>query len=306
MNDVPHVSVLVVSYRQEAYIQACLESVLGQEFPAFEVVLCDDASPDATVAVARKLEGRWPHPLRILTAPVNGGITKNINRGLRACRGRYVAFLGGDDLAFPGKLAAQAALLDARPEVALCYHDMEVFSDDGSVPRHLRSSTHPPREGTARDLVRHGNFILGSDVMVRREALPDQLPESIPWASDWLMNIEASRHGSIAYIPRPLGGYRRHAGSVIQRGLARKDPILTMDIVEARYPDLARDARRRRGELEFHAAQRALRAGAVAEVAPMARKALMDRMLWEPRRLAWLVAASLGLLRQQRDARRGR
>lgn len=301
----PEVSVVVVAYNQERFIEACLRSLLSQDHPDFEVVLTDDASTDGTVAIARRLAMDHPN-LRIVTAERNGGVTVNGNRGLRACRGRFIAALGGDDLAYPGKIAAQASLLRERPEVALCYHDMEVFHEDGSKPPSLFSAFRRPREGTAKALVRNGNFILGSSPMFRRSAMPPGLiPEEIAVVSDWFFFIALARQGRIAYIPKVLGGYRRHPDSVLARRLGRNDPLLTLDLVGERFPELAGAARWRRGELLREEARRAVQDDP-GRSASLAREALRQRRLWRPRHLAWLLLASAGRLGTQRRARQAR
>jgi glycosyltransferase involved in cell wall biosynthesis len=301
----PKVSVGIVTYNQEAYIGPCLQGILEQGYDDLEVIVADDGSKDATVATAQRLADQARVPVRILHGQPNMGITRNVNRVLAACTGDYVALLGGDDLAYPGKLAAQVALLDARPEVSLCYHDMEVFSDDGSVPRHLRSSTRKPLEGDARTLVRQGNFIVGSSVMVRRRALPPEgLPPEVPVASDWIMNIEVARRGRVAYIPKVLGGYRRHGGSVIVQGLARDDRFRTLDLVERRYPEYRKDVRWHRADLYYREARWATDAGKsdAPSVARLARLALRMRKAWPPRDLAWLALAALQWLPSNRPA----
>ncbi|MEA3165807.1 MAG: hypothetical protein QOJ26_673 [Thermoplasmata archaeon] len=298
----PEVSVLVVAYNQGRFIEACLRSILAQDHPDFEVVVTDDASTDDTVAVARRLAKEHPN-VRVLAAERNGGVTVNGNRGLRACRGRFVAALGGDDLAYPGKLSAQATLLRDHPDVAVVYHDMEVFHDDGSEPASLFSAFRRPREGTAKDLVRNGNFIVGSSPMFRRSAMPaGLLPEEIPVVSDWYFNIAVAREGRIAYIPKALGGYRRHTDSVLVRKLGRSDPLLTLDLVSQRFPELARHARWRRGELLRQEARRAVREDP-ARSARLARQALRQRQAWSPRELAWLLLVSTDRLASQRRAR---
>jgi glycosyltransferase involved in cell wall biosynthesis len=299
-------SVAVIAYNQEAVVGDCLRSLLAQAVDVdFELVVADDGSTDGTAAAIRRAVKGATVPVRILGGEPNLGITRNVNRALRACTGELVALLGGDDLAYPGKLAAQAAHLDAHPQVTLSYHDMEEFWDDPGRPRTLYSQRFPPREGPASELVRHGNFVAGSSAMVRRDALPPGgLPEAIAWASDWVMNIEVAARGSVAYLPRVLGGYRRSPGGAMLSGRAALDPWLTLAYVEARHPHLAADAQWQRAVLLRAAAQQRMDAGDAAAARAYAKAALRLRSRWpRPDRL-WLSLAARGWLPSQRRARR--
>jgi len=109
----PRVSILIPTYNQEATIAAAIDSALMQDFPELEVVVCDDASTDATVAVAR----RFAHDrrLRIRSFPHNRGRVANYRHALEQdARGDWVLMLDGDDhLVDPGFVTtAMAALAD--------------------------------------------------------------------------------------------------------------------------------------------------------------------------------------------------
>src|SRR3954449_2372090 len=83
----PAVSVIVPFYDVEAYLADCLDSVLGQGFTDFEVLLVDDGSPDGSRAIAQEYTRSDPR-LRLLTRP-NGGLGAARNTGVRAARGEF-------------------------------------------------------------------------------------------------------------------------------------------------------------------------------------------------------------------------
>ena len=99
----PTISVIVPFYDVEAYIADCLDSVLGQTYPDFEVLVVDDGSPDGSRAVAEAYVRRDPR-LRLLTRP-NGGLGAARNTGVRAARGEFLTFVDSDDLLPPDALA---------------------------------------------------------------------------------------------------------------------------------------------------------------------------------------------------------
>ena len=110
----PLVSVVVTTYNQAAYIGATLDSVLAQTLAPDEIVVVDDGSTDATpdaIAPFRK------HIVHIRQA--NQGVAQSRNAGIRAAHGEFLAFLDGDDLWEPDKLAVQVRAALEHPASGL-------------------------------------------------------------------------------------------------------------------------------------------------------------------------------------------
>jgi GT2 family glycosyltransferase len=100
----PHVTVVVLNFNGEAVVARCLEAVLAQDYPSFDVLLVDNASRDASLERARPFlaSGR----LSILALGRNVGCPEGRNVGVRYAAGEWVAFLDADGYARPGWLAA--------------------------------------------------------------------------------------------------------------------------------------------------------------------------------------------------------
>ncbi len=92
----PTVSVIVPFYNVEDYLAECLDSILGQGFTDFEIVLVDDGSPDRSRAIAQEYVAK-DHRVRLLTRP-NGGLGAARNTGVRAARGKFLTFVDSDDM----------------------------------------------------------------------------------------------------------------------------------------------------------------------------------------------------------------
>jgi glycosyltransferase involved in cell wall biosynthesis len=230
------VSVIVPAYRLERYIGPCLEGLLRQETNFdFEVIVCDDKSPDGTLEVIRRVALEHPR-LRVLENDPNRGLVATMSRLLDAARGDYIAYLDGDDLAFPGKLQAQADYLEANPGCGIVYHESEVFESESG--RTLRSFTQDyynaryiPRRATAEHLVRFGTFLQASSPMVRRHAdLQGALTHGCRIICDypWHIGNAMLGGGTIDFIPQVFGRYRIHAdsfGAATGRDVARREEV---------------------------------------------------------------------------------
>ena len=106
------VSAIIAVKDAAAHMRGAIESVLDQSPPPQELIVVDGHSSDASVEIAESYEGVTP-----LVQP-GTGLAEAWNVGIEACRGRYIAFLDSDDIWLPGKIEAQLAELEARPELA--------------------------------------------------------------------------------------------------------------------------------------------------------------------------------------------
>lgn len=113
----PRVSVTLPCYNCEATVGRAVRSLLAQTLDDFEVVAVDDGSTDGTAAVLSEL-ARRDERVRVVTIP-HGGVVTAANTAIAEARAPYIARMDADDEALPERLAAQAALLDERPDVGL-------------------------------------------------------------------------------------------------------------------------------------------------------------------------------------------
>jgi glycosyltransferase involved in cell wall biosynthesis len=122
----PEVSVIIPAYNTARLIGTALHSVLAQTTGGYEIIVVNDGSPD-TPALERALEP-FRDRIRYLVQQ-NGGISAARNNGIRASRGRYVAFLDSDDAWEPEYLEVQLAAMKADPGLALVYPNARIVGD---------------------------------------------------------------------------------------------------------------------------------------------------------------------------------
>ena len=121
--EMPLVSVCMTTYNHEPYIAEAIESVLAQQTSfGVELVVGEDCSTDRTAAICREYAAKYPDRIRLVTSPENVGWRANYRRTFEACRGKYVAYLDGDDWwCDPRKLQMQADLMESDPGCGMCY-----------------------------------------------------------------------------------------------------------------------------------------------------------------------------------------
>jgi hypothetical protein len=147
-------------------------------------------------------------------AEQNGGVVINANRALAAATGHYIVPFSGDDVMLPNKISAQVAILEANPQAAFCFHDMEWFESESNQTLRLHHTPNNPPPLTLAALLKH-NSIGGPAVMIRASMLPKGgYNSTFPHAGDWLLWIEMALKHPFLYLDKPLVRYRRHANNL--------------------------------------------------------------------------------------------
>lgn len=91
----PTLSIIVPVYKVEAYLKACIDSILAQTFRDFELLLVDDGSPDGCPALCDQAAEKDPR-VRVIHQK-NGGLSAARNAGLDIARGQWIGFVDSDD-----------------------------------------------------------------------------------------------------------------------------------------------------------------------------------------------------------------
>lgn len=125
------VSVVIPTYNTADYITQTLDSVLGQTFKNYEIIVVDDGSTDHTGEVLSSYMNRINY-----IHQENSGRSEARNTGIKAARGKYVAFLDSDDLWTPEKLRYQVEIMENHSEIDFLFGDKQRFADDGSILIH--------------------------------------------------------------------------------------------------------------------------------------------------------------------------
>lgn len=202
------------AYNAEAFIGEAIESVRGQTYSHWELIVVDDCSADGTVRVVRELAERDPR-VQILRSPANGGTSAARNLGLSRCEGSYVAFLDADDLWTPDKIRKQVEFMKARGAgFAFTAYQKFRSAEPGSIV-HARPTV------SWREMLR-GNLIGCSTVMIDTRVFPSlHFPTSLRRQEDYALWLSLLRGGTLAFgLDEPLVRYRVHEASKSSSKLA--------------------------------------------------------------------------------------
>ncbi|MCD8184113.1 MAG: glycosyltransferase [Bacteroides sp.] len=281
------VSVLMLAYNQERYIDEAIRSVMLQEtnFP-FELVIGNDASTDATGSICEAWREKYPEQIVLFNRKENLGLQQNFTQTYAHCRGQYIAICEGDDFwTNKQKLQLQADFLDAHPDYSTCFHRVINYYED----RDMKSlSNGGQKEDTdILDLAR-SNYISNVSAMFRRN-LFGELPEWFARVStyDYAIHLLNAQYGKIHYMNRPMAVYRQHSNAIwSEAGMDKKLDIalvireLLMDYFKTKRTDVYDCLRQAHAQICLSLIRYYLRSGQTEQVEHTEKRLLNYQPQW--------------------------
>ena len=231
---VPLVSIVAPCYNAEKYLEEAIQSIFGQEYPNFEVIVVDDGSTDNSVALLKQLQKTYD--FQLYTQP-NQGVSAALNHGLRYAKGEYVSTPDLDDIMLPQSLRIRVDYLNPRPNVG-CVGALIIYMDsDGKTIKQQQ-----------RDQIRTYNFdqilsqavVIGAPVALYRMSAMRSAGFYAPHlrVQDFQMTLRIARLGyEVHELPVCVTRYRRHPNN-----LSRKYKVLLQADLEAIEPYLSHPA----------------------------------------------------------------
>jgi glycosyltransferase involved in cell wall biosynthesis len=203
----PAVSVLMTAYNREAYIADAIESVLGQRFTDFELVVVDDGSADATRAIAERY-ARTDARVRVTTNDRNLGDYGNRNRAAEHARAPLLKYHDSDDVMYPHCLEVMVSAMRAAPHAAAGLSHGKRWPG-GPCPMVLT-----PELAYAREFLGAGVFQCGpGGAIIRKEAFEAVGRfRNVGIHSDYLFWLDLARRFPVVLMPADLFWYREHPG----------------------------------------------------------------------------------------------
>jgi glycosyltransferase involved in cell wall biosynthesis len=228
---VKRLSVCIPTYNGSDYLLMCLESVLAQQGVDLQVIVGDDASTDATVALANSID----HPaLEVHSFPERLGLAGNWNRTCALADGDYFSLVGQDDRVDGHWAARLVGLLEEHPEANLAFGRRRFeFADEESrkVVGDFFENRYPkmlePFYSSIGTIIEPSQMIAAamghcfeinligepSFVMIRRSAagFAEGFDESMRQMIDWEFFTRMFVDRPILHCPEPVGTYHIHA-----------------------------------------------------------------------------------------------
>ncbi|AWG21449.1 hypothetical protein FFWV33_07835 [Flavobacterium faecale] len=215
MKQPPIVSVVMITYGHEQFIEQAINSVLMQECDfEIELILANDCSPDQTDVVIQKIIQTHPKAsiISYYKQEVNMGMMPNFIFALQKAEGKYIALCDGDDYwTDKFKLQKQVDFLNSNLDYVLCFHSVAILKNDGSMVEDFITSL-PPEYETIDTLAKLGNYIHTPSV-VYRNVLEETPPEfELSPIGDYFLYMMLAEHGKLKFLQDQMSTYRYGVG----------------------------------------------------------------------------------------------
>jgi glycosyltransferase involved in cell wall biosynthesis len=278
------------------FVKVAVESVLRQTLADFEMVVIDDGSTDGTMDALQSIDD-----IRVqLVKQENAGSSAARNAGARRTQAPYIAFIDGDDLWSPKKLAVHIDFMEAHPDVDITFSHSSIINEQGQA---LGRFSRPMRGYISfRHLLIQNVVHNGSAVVARRKALEEAgyFDTSLRSAVDhdlWL-RVALIRSNNVYCIPQVLTFYRMRAGQITKdwRRMQQSWNVLIDKMRRAAGVDVAAVETRARAHLYRYLAYIAYENQEYTEAARLLRTAAgsgFPYLIWD--RGMWLIATALAV-----------
>ena len=202
------VSVITSVYNCDKYVKDMIDSIIGQSFNDWELIIIDDASTDKTWDIITSYEDE--RIIKIKNA-YNMGLTVNLNKAWDLAKGEYIARIDGDDIAYSGRLSKQVNYMETHPKTVILGGGMKVFGNVCYLNSHVAS----PKENLVRLVF---NSVISHPTMMIRKRILDKkgirYNENLRYAQDYELSFRASKVGDIVSLPECVIKYRVHDGQI--------------------------------------------------------------------------------------------
>jgi glycosyltransferase involved in cell wall biosynthesis len=224
-------SLVVMAYKQEAFIEATVAAALAQDHPGLEIVLSDDASPDATFKIMSSMAAgyRGPHRIVLNRNPRNLGLIAHVNSLFQLTAADYLIYNAGDDISEPHRASAVAEVI-ARDRPMYIHSDVTDLHPDGKPFENQRNRSRADALAamSLQQLSRAMSHGIGATAVWHRDIfdLFGPITETGIF-EDSVLLFRARLIGEVSYIDERLVRYRRGQGLTAGKGEDREKEFET-------------------------------------------------------------------------------
>ena len=238
MTDLPLVSIALCTYNGERFLTRQLDSIIGQDYLNLEIIVTDDCSTDGTRNILADYQSRDGR-IRVYLNDQNLGYTKNFEKALTLCTGKYIAFADQDDVWEQNKITE---LVGEMPGNIMVFHNSDLVDEnDRQIGDYTVSNTTRIYDGESCLPFLFSNCVHGHATLFDSKLKQYLLPFDNRYPHDWWLAYVAFNLGRVKYIDKILVHYRQHQSSVTdtlklqQREALPLSPVKGIDRI---LPDL--------------------------------------------------------------------
>ena len=203
----PLVSVVMPVYNSEKYIKESIESVLGQTYINYELIIVNDASTDSSMKIVEELS-KTSNKIRIVHLLYNQGVSAARNIGIKNAVGEYIAFIDSDDIWLENKLEEQLDFMISN-NLKFSFTAYEILHCGTQRPNTFVSVP----DVTDYNSLLCGNAVPCFTVICHKSLLNNCSFENIKH-EDYVLWLTLAKENKLYGLNKNLGIYREHNKSI--------------------------------------------------------------------------------------------
>jgi glycosyltransferase involved in cell wall biosynthesis len=210
----PLLTVCLITYNHEKYIQKALDGVLNQKVNfEWELIVADDCSTDNTRKILVDYQRKYPQFIKLILQQKNVGPAQNWLDLITAPKSKYIAYFEGDDYWIDErKLQKQVDFLEANTDFSLCHSDVVFLSPDGNFKTDHSSKLWNYKQEILDYRFAIYNPLAFSCTSVFRNNLPvNKLAINVK-SGDWMTWVLLTLQGKAKFINEKMAVYRDATG----------------------------------------------------------------------------------------------
>ncbi|HXV12375.1 MAG TPA: glycosyltransferase [Burkholderiales bacterium] len=229
-NSSPLVSLLLLTYNQQKFVEEAVRSALLQTYQPLEIIVSDDASTDRTFEIARRVieEYRGPHLVTVSVNDRNVGTNGHLNMAVRRARGEFIVVAAGDDVSLPGRV--ERLVEHWRSGASGVFSNATIIDAQGSTKDIFVRQGYKHMAGWREMVLAGTHGAWGCTLSWEKKVFEvfGDMPENI-MGEDAVIPFRCGLLNGLSYIDEPLVDYRDHGGNISfwaeERRLSRNELV---------------------------------------------------------------------------------
>jgi len=214
------VSIIMAVYNGELYLKECIDSIIGQSYDNWELIVINDGSKDGTSKILETYK-KGDDRIRVFNLDKNSGLVYCLNFAIRESKGLYLARMDADDVMYPERLSLQTQFMDDNLEVGVLGSNVDLIDLSGT---RFGQWTFPNSDKGLKDLLINKCPFMHPSVMIRKDTLmniPGPYSEEYPACEDYDLWIKLHKVTKFASSSIPVIKYRVHPNQITQGNIKK-------------------------------------------------------------------------------------
>ncbi len=209
------VSIIMPVYNGGFHLLEAINSILNQSYSNFEFIIINDASTDDSGKILKKIAD---NRVKLYSFTKHLGVAKSLNKAISLAKGKFIARMDADDVAYPDRLMYQLNFMKVHPRTVLVGSWVELISDQGVF---IRNKSYPILYEQIKRIIISYNPFVHPTLLMKSDIFQTLggYDETLNGAEDYDLVLRISKKFEVQNIPKVLLKFRFNISSVTYKNI---------------------------------------------------------------------------------------